>query len=55
MNPFRVRFDGSLEEIGFMPLTRGEALGYDAYMMAFKFTMRIGQPNCAMPNQHCCA
>ena len=26
-----------------MPLTRGEALGYDAELMAFKFTMRNGQ------------
>ena len=26
-----------------MPLTRGEALGYDADLMAFKFTMRNGQ------------
>ena len=28
---------------GFMPLTRGEAVGYDADLMAFKFTMRNGQ------------
>ena len=26
-----------------MPLTRGEAVGYDADLMAFKFTMRKGQ------------
>ena len=26
-----------------MPLTRGEAVGYDAGLMAFKFTMRNGQ------------
>ena len=26
-----------------MPLTRGKALGYDADLMAFKFTMRNGQ------------
>ena len=26
-----------------MPLTRGEALGYDAGLMAFKFTMRNGE------------
>ena len=26
-----------------MPLTRGEAVGYDADLMAFKFTMRNGQ------------
>ena len=26
-----------------MPLTRGEAVGYDAKLMAFKFTMRNGQ------------
>jgi hypothetical protein len=25
-----------------MPLTRGEAVGYDAKLMAFKFTMRNG-------------
>jgi Protein of unknown function (DUF1488) len=26
-----------------MPLTRGEAVGYDAELMVFKFTMRNGQ------------
>ena len=26
-----------------MPLTRGEALGYDADLMVFKFTMRNGE------------
>ena len=26
-----------------MPLTRGEAIGYDADLMAFKFTMRNGE------------
>ena len=26
-----------------MPLTRGEAVGYDAELMAFKFTMRNGE------------
>ena len=26
-----------------MPLTRGEALGYDADLMAFKFTMKNGE------------
>ena len=26
-----------------MPLTRGEAVGYDAGLMAFKFTMRNGE------------
>ena len=26
-----------------MPLTRGEALGYDAELMAFKFTMKSGE------------
>ena len=26
-----------------MPLTRGEAVGYDVDLMAFKFTMRNGQ------------
>jgi hypothetical protein len=26
-----------------MPLTRGKAIGYDADLMAFKFTMRNGQ------------
>jgi len=26
-----------------MPLTRGEAVGYDADLMAFKFTMRNGR------------
>jgi hypothetical protein len=26
-----------------MPLTRGKAIGYDADLMAFKFTMRSGQ------------
>jgi hypothetical protein len=26
-----------------MPLTRGEAVGYDADLMSFKFTMRNGQ------------
>ena len=33
----------ALEGIGFMPLTRGEAIRYDADLMAFKFTMRNGQ------------
>src|SRR3954465_3508620 len=28
---------------GFMPLRRGKAIGYDADLMAFKFTMRNGQ------------
>ena len=27
----------------FMPLTRGEAVGYDADLMAFGFTMKNGQ------------
>ena len=27
-----------------MPLTRGEAVGYDADLMVFKFTMRNGEP-----------
>jgi hypothetical protein len=27
-----------------MPLTRGEAVGYDADLMAFKFTMRKMRP-----------
>jgi hypothetical protein len=26
-----------------MPLTRGEAIGYDADLMVFKFTMRSGE------------
>jgi hypothetical protein len=26
-----------------MPLTRGEAVGYDAHSMTFKFTMRNGE------------
>ena len=26
-----------------MPLTRGEAVGYDAQLMAFEFTMRNGE------------
>ena len=26
-----------------MPLTRGKTVGYDADLMAFKFTMRDGQ------------
>ena len=26
-----------------MPLTRGEAIGYDAHLMTFKFTMRNGE------------
>ncbi len=26
-----------------MPLTRGEAVGYDAQLMTFKFTMRNGE------------
>ena len=26
-----------------MPLTRGEAVGYDAHLMTFKFTMRNGE------------
>jgi hypothetical protein len=26
-----------------MPLTRGEAVGYDAELMVFKFTMRNGE------------
>ena len=28
-----------------MPLTRGEAVGYDADLMMFKFTMRHGEQN----------
>ena len=28
---------------GFMPLRTGKAIGYDADLMAFKFTMRNGQ------------
>ena len=28
---------------GFMPLTRGEAVGYDADLMVFEFTMRNGE------------
>jgi hypothetical protein len=32
------------KEAGFMPLTqRGEAVGYDAHLMTFKFTMRNGE------------
>jgi hypothetical protein len=31
------------KEAGFVPLTRGEAIGYDADLMAFKFTMRNGE------------
>jgi hypothetical protein len=27
---------------GFMPLTRGEAVGYDAHLMTFEFTMKSG-------------
>ena len=36
-----------------MPLTRGEAVGYDAHLMTFKFTMRNGEQICAMPDQQC--
>ena len=39
-----VRFKGTIRKgTGFMPLTRGEAVRYDADLMAFKFTMRNGQ------------
>jgi len=39
-----VRFTGRWEKgTGFMPLRRGKAIGYDADLMAFKFTMRNGQ------------
>ena len=31
------------EGTGFMPLTRGEVVGYDADLMAFGFTMKNGQ------------
>ena len=31
------------EKAGFMPLTRGKLVGYDADLMAFGFTMRNGQ------------
>src|SRR6476469_3630750 len=31
------------KEAGFVPLTRGEVIGYDADLMAFKFTMRNGE------------
>ena len=34
---------GHWKGTGFMPLTRGEAVGYDADLMAFKFTMRNGE------------
>jgi Protein of unknown function (DUF1488) len=34
---------GHSKGTGFMPLTRGEAIGYDADLMAFKFTMRNGE------------
>jgi hypothetical protein len=30
------------EKAGFMPLTRGKLIGYDADLMAFGFTMRNG-------------
>ena len=35
-----------------MPLTRGEAVGYDADLMVFKFTMRDGKQivQCAISN-----
>ena len=38
-----VRSNGPWKGSWFMPLTRGEAVGYDADLMAFKFTMRNGQ------------
>jgi len=34
---------GNWKASWFMPLTRGKAVGYDADLMAFKFTMRNGQ------------
>ena len=34
---------GHWKGTGFMPLTRGEAVGYDADLMAFQFTMRNGE------------
>ena len=34
---------GHWKGTGFMPLTRGEAVGYDADLMVFKFTMRNGE------------
>jgi hypothetical protein len=34
---------GHWKEPGFMPLTRGEAVGYDADLMAFEFTMWNGE------------
>src|SRR4051794_15259709 len=36
-------YNGPRKGTGFMPLTRGEAIGYDADLMAFKFTMRNGE------------
>ena len=38
-----VRSNGPWKGSQFVPLTRGEAVGYDADLMAFKFTMRNGQ------------
>ena len=43
-SPRAVRFTGRWEKgTGFMPLRTGKAVGYDADLMAFKFTMRNGQ------------
>jgi len=38
-----VRFNGPSKGSWCMPLTRGKAVGYDAALMTFKFTMRNGQ------------
>ena len=38
-----VRSNGPWRGSRFMPLTRGEAVGYDADLMAFGFTMKNGQ------------
>src|SRR5262245_48168395 len=44
---WRVASRSASKDIGqgtcFVPLTRGKAVGYDADLMAFKFTMRNGQ------------
>ena len=41
-SPLCGRFNGLVERSGFMPLTRAKAVGYDADLMVFKFTMRNG-------------
>ena len=48
-HPLAVRWRTGSGRSWFMPLTRGKPVGYDANLMAFKFTM-WNTANFAMPN-----